>query len=108
MNRAERIKKQEERVALAAKKLRDLRAAEKTDQRKARTHALIQIGAIIEVVGIPIDTSKDVLTGAWAKVAELIREDPQSLANFAIRGQEIIAARLEKAAETDKASGEGE
>ena len=108
MTRAERIKKQEERVALAAKKLRDLRAAEKTDQRKARTHALIQIGALIEVVGIPIDTSKDVLTGAWAKVAELIREDPQSLANFAIRGQEIIAARLEKAAETDKTNEEEE
>lgn len=93
MTRSERIKAQEEKVAAAARKLKTMRAEETKEQRKKRTHTLIQVGAIIEVVGIPIDTSRDILTGAWAKVAEMIDTTPAMLAEFAASGARIIEAR---------------
>ena len=93
MTRAERIKAQEERVAAAARKLKLLKAEETKEQRKKRTHALIQAGAIIEVVGLPVDTSHDILTGAWARVASMIKTTPAVLAELAAEGAQIIEAR---------------
>ena len=93
MTRTERIKAQEEKVAAAARKLKLMRAQETEEQRKKRTHTLIQVGAIIEVVGIPVDTSRDILTGAWARVAKMIETTPAVLAEFAAEGAQIIEAR---------------
>ena len=58
MTRIDRIKAQEEKVAAAARKLKEMKAAESKEQRKKRTHTLIQVGSIIEVVGIPLETSR--------------------------------------------------
>ena len=93
MTRAEKIKVQEAKVAEAARKLRELRSQETQDQRKKRTHTLIQLGAIIEVVGIPLDTSRDIITGAWAKIAEMIKLDAAVLADLAAVGTRIIEMR---------------
>ena len=95
MTRIDRIKAQEEKVAAAARKLKELKAAESKEQRKKRTHTLIQVGSIIEVVGIPLDTSRDVLTGAWAAVAKMIQTTPEKLAEFAATGAAIIEERQE-------------
>ena len=93
MTRTERIKAQEEKVAAAARKLKEMKAAESKEQRKKRTHTLIQVGSIIEVVGIPLDTSRDVLTGAWAAVAKMIQATPEKLAELAATGAAIIEER---------------
>ena len=93
MTRMDRIKAQEEKVAAAARKLKEMKAAESKEQRKRRTHTLIQVGSIIEVVGIPLDTSRDVLTGAWAEVAKIIQTTPEKIAEMAAIGAAIIEER---------------
>lgn len=93
MTRIDRIKAQEEKVAAAARKLREMKAAESKEQRKKRTHTLIQVGSIIEVVGIPLETSRDILTGAWAAVAKMIQTSPEKLADLAATGAAIIEER---------------
>ena len=94
MTRIDRIKAQEEKVAAAARKLKEMKAAESKEQRKKRTHTLIQVGSIIEVVGIPLETSRDILTGAWAAVAKMIQTSPEKLAELAATGAAIIEERL--------------
>lgn len=93
MTRIDRIKAQEEKVAAAARKLKEMKAAESKEQRKKRTHTLIQVGSIIEVVGIPLETSRDILTGAWATVAKMIQTSPEKLAELAATGAAIIEER---------------
>ena len=93
MTRIDRIKAQEEKVAAAARKLKEMKAAESKEQRKKRTHTLIQVGSIIEVVGIPLETSRDILTGAWAAVAKMIQTSPERLAELAATGAAIIEER---------------
>lgn len=93
MTRIDRIKAQEEKVAAAARKLKEMKAAESKEQRKKRTHTLIQVGSIIDVVGIPLETSRDILTGAWATVAKMIQTSPEKLAELAATGAAIIEER---------------
>lgn len=81
-----------EKKAKLERIIRSEKAKESKEERKKRTHELIQRGALLDIVGLG-NVDKGVLLGGFLEMAKTLNETPNKVESWKTQGDMVLKER---------------